>query len=263
MGRELDFRVIDQLGLKLPPIGLYYDLLKPQEGIPQLDKSVKKSLCEIFRYCQETDSPFYFADDNAETCVGKNMVGMSEFPPSALSGQIGERLGVFEKPRSNARLYYSVKRLPCGTVNYVSFIPYRYLKTTPDVLVFVGTHEQMEIVLRAATYSTGMSYTSEQTPVMGCSWFMIYPYMTGKINFVVPAFVHGLHGRELWDPDTVVVGVPYQWVPTVIGNLGEMPIHLSGHECKEKYYAEFEGILKDLDGEMAELDEAKRRAQET
>jgi uncharacterized protein (DUF169 family) len=260
MSKTPDFSVIGRLGLKLPPIGLYYDLLKPQEGIPQLDRSIEKSLCEILRHAQETDRPFYFADDNAETCVGKNMVGMSEFPPSALSGQIGERLGMFNAPRCNARLYYSVKRLPCGTVNYVSFIPWRYLQSTPDVLLFAGSHEQMEIVLRAATYSTGMSYTSEQTPVMGCSWFMIYPYMTGKINFVVPAFVHGPHGRALYDPDTVLVSVPYQWVPTVIENLGEMPLRLSGHASKEQYYAEFEGILKDLDGEMAALEETKRRA---
>ena len=88
---------------------------------------------------------------------------------------------------------------------------------------------------------------------MGCSWFMVYPYMTGKINFVVPAFVHGLHGRQLWPSDTVVVGVPYQWVPTVITNLSEMPLELSGHAGKEQYYAEFGGILKDLDEKMRNL----------
>ena len=85
---------------------------------------------------------------------------------------------------------------------------------------------------------------------MGCSWFMVYPYMTGKINFVVPAFVHGPHGRQLWDSDTVVVAVPYQWVPTVLGNLAEMPLELPGHAGKEAYYAEFGGILADLAKKM-------------
>ena len=127
---------------------------------------------------------------------------------------------------------------------------YCYLTRTPDVLVFTGTAAQLEPVLRASTYSTGESYHSECTPVMGCSWFMVYPYMTGKINFVVPAFVHGPHGRQLWPSDTVVVSVPYQWVPTVITNLGEMPLELSGHAGKEQYYAEFGGILKDLDEKM-------------
>jgi uncharacterized protein (DUF169 family) len=108
----------------------------------------------------------------------------------------------------------------------------------------------MEPVLRAATYSTGMNYRSESTAVMGCSWFMVNPYMTGEINFVIPAFIHGPHGRRLWDESTVVVSVPYQWVPTVINNLREMPLKLEGHESKEKYYSEFSGILSDLADEM-------------
>ena len=246
---KLDYSVIDRLGLKLPPIGVYYDLFRP-EDIPPLDEGVEKSLCEILRFAQEKDEPFYFSDRNKETCVGKIMVGMEQFPPSAESGQIGERLGVFNAPRCNARLYYSVKRLTYGTVNYVSFVPYRHIKRDPDVLVFVGTPSQMEPVLRAATYSTGVNYKSECTAVMGCSWFLVNPYMTGEINYVVPAFIHGPHGRKLWDENTIVVSVPYQWVPTVIQNLGEMPLHLTGHESKEAYYAEFSGILADLDEEM-------------
>ena len=246
---HLDYSVIDKLGLDLPPIGLSYDLFRP-EGIPPLAEGIEKSLCEILRYAQETGEPFYFSKDHPETCVGKIMVGMDRFPPSAESGQIGPRLGVFDAARCNARLYYSVKRLPCGSVNYVSFVPYRHLQRVPDVLVFTGPAAKLEPVLRAATYSTGEGYHSESTAVMGCSWFMVYPYMTGKINFVVPAFVHGPHGRQLWDSDTVVVSVPYQWVPTVIGNLAEMPLHLSGHAGKEAYYAEFGGILADLEKKM-------------
>lgn len=246
---KLDYSVIDRLGLKLPPIGLFYDLFRP-EGLPPLDRNIEKSLCEILRYAQETNEPFYFSNENKETCVGKIMVGMDSFPPSAESGQIGPRLGVFDAARCNARLYYSVKRLPVGSVNYVSFVPCSHLDRVPDVLIFTGPAAKLEPVLRAATYTTGESYRSECTPVMGCSWFMVYPYMTGKINFVVPAFVHGPHGRQLWDSDTVVVSVPYQWVPTVITNLSEMPLELPGHAGKEQYYAEFGGILKDLDEKM-------------
>ena len=246
---ELDYSVIDKLGLELPPVGVYYDLFRP-EGIEPLDGSIEKSLCEILRYAQEKGEPFYFSDKNKETCVGKIMVGMDSFPPSAESGQIGPRLGVFDEARCNARLYYSVKRLPCGSVNYVSFVPYKHLKKVPDVLVFTGSAAKLEPVLRASTYSTGEGYHSESTPVMGCSLFLVYPYMTGKINFLVPAFIHGPHGRQLWPSDTVVVSVPYQWVPTVLTNLGEMPLELHGHTSKEAYYAEFGGILADLDRKM-------------
>lgn len=243
--KKMDFSVIERLKLTRPAIGIRYDLFRP-EGIEPLDKSLKMSLCEILKYAQQENRPFCFSDENEETCVGKNMVGISEFPPSALSGQIGERLGVFNEPRCNARLYYSVRRLPKGTVNYVSFIPYSCLETCPDVLIFSGTPDKIEPVLRAATYSTGCGYSSHSTPVMGCSWLFVYPYMTGEINFVVPAFVHGLHGRNIWDPTEVAVAVPYQWIPTVIENLNTMELELEGHKSRESYYAEFEGILKDL-----------------
>ena len=246
---ELNYSVIDKLGLDLSPIGLYYDLFRP-EDIPPLEMGLDKSLCEILRYAQEKQQAFYFTKDHPENCVGKIMVGMDSFPPGAEAGQIGPRLGVFNEARCNARLYYSVKRLPLGSVNYVSFVPYRQLKRVPDVLVFAGPAAKLEPVMRAATYSTGEGYHSECTPVMGCSWFMVYPYMTGKINFMVPAFVHGPHGRHLWPSDTVVVSVPYQWVPTVLTNLAEMPLELPGHAGKEVYYSEFNGILDDLAKKM-------------
>ena len=54
---ELDYSVIDKLGLSLPPVGLFYDLFRP-EGLPPLEKGVEKSLCELFRYAQERNEPF-------------------------------------------------------------------------------------------------------------------------------------------------------------------------------------------------------------
>ena len=123
---ELDYSVIDKLGLELPPIGLFYDLFRP-EDIPPLEMGLDKSLCEILRYAQEKGQAFYFTKDHPENCVGKIMVGMDSFPPGAEAGQIGPRLGVFNEARCNARLYYSVKRLPLGSVNYVSFVPYKQI----------------------------------------------------------------------------------------------------------------------------------------
>ena len=57
---ELDFSVIDKLGLELPPIGVFYDLFRP-EGIEPLDQGVEKSLCELLRCAQEREEPFCFS----------------------------------------------------------------------------------------------------------------------------------------------------------------------------------------------------------
>lgn len=100
--------------------------------------------------------------------------------------------------------------------------------------------------MRAVTYSTGEMYKSSCTPVMGCAWLLLHPFKTQEVNFIVPALVHGPHGRRLYPEDTLLIGIPYRWIPTVLQNLTRMDHALSGHESKEAYYAEFEGILSDL-----------------
>jgi uncharacterized protein (DUF169 family) len=126
------------------------------------------------------------------------------------------------------------------------FSPVEQLTYEPDVLVVSAQPEQAEIIMRAMTYSTGEMYKSLCTPVMGCAWLFIHPYKTGEVNYIVPALVHGPHGRQLYSSDTLLIGIPYKWIPTILSNLCRMPLHLEGHKSKAAYYAEFEGILTDL-----------------
>lgn len=241
-----DFSPLKKIGLTEPAMGVKFSYFRP-EGIPMLDKDVNMSLCEIFRKSQRENTAFYFCRENNETCVGKKILGMEEFDGMARSGQIGKPLGVFNDTRANAHFYQHTPKLDTGTTNYVSFAPVDKMNFNPDVLIISARPAVAEIVMRAATYSTGMMYTSTCTPVMGCAWFLVEPFRTGKINFVIPAFVHGPHGRKLYDDDaTVLVCIPYHWIPTVLASLDEMAIELEGHKSKEAYYSEFEGILADL-----------------
>ena len=96
------------------------------------------------------------------------------------------------------------------------------------------------------TYSTGELYQSQTTPVMGCAWTFIYPFQTGKVNFIVPHMVHGMNSRKLFDDDTILISIPYTWIRTFVQNLEEMELHLPAHENREKYLAEFGDILNNL-----------------
>ncbi len=240
-----DYSIIDKLGLKLPAIGVKFSFFRPKD-VPELEKDVKMSLCELMKKCQEEDRPFYFSREHDETCVGKIILGMEQMAPVGKSGQIGPRLGVFDDSRANEHVYQSVPKMEQGVVNYVSFSPVSKLTFEPDVLIFAAPAAQAEIVMRSATYSTGTTYKSCCTPVMGCAWMLVQPYRSGEISFIVPALVHGPHGRQLWPSDHLVVSVPHHWIPIVLDNLRHMSFELSGHESKEKYYAEFGGILADL-----------------
>ncbi len=240
-----DYSPLLELGLDAPPIGVKFNYFRP-EGIPPLEADAALSLCEILRKSQLENRPFYFSKENKETCIGKIIVGMESFEPFEKSGQIGERLGVFEEARANQNLYQYVPRLDLGTTNYVAFSPADQLSFEPDVLVISAKIETAEIVMRAVTYSTGELYKSTSTAVMGCAWFLVHPYKTGEVNFILPALVHGPRGRELWPSDTMLISIPYRWIPTVLTNLSRMQHHLPSHEGKQQYYDEFGGILKDL-----------------
>ena len=244
-----DYSQLDRIGLGLKPVGVKYCFFKP-EDIPPLEQDAKLSLCEMLHMAQVKNTSFYFSREHTETCIGKTLFGMEDFPPFAISGHIGERLKVFEDARCNRNLYQFVPRLDRDTVNYVLFSPYDQLKYEPDVLIISAKPEQAEIIMRAMTYSTGEMYKSSCTPVMGCSWLFIHPFVTGEVNFIVPALVHGLHGRQLYPSDTLLIGIPYRWIPTILTNLARMPLQLEGHKSRADYYAEFEGILADLAGAL-------------
>ena len=241
-----DFSPLKKLDLKEPAMGVRFDFFRPKD-IEMLDKDIHMSICEIFRYAQKENKALYFSYENDETCVGKIILGMQPMNPMAASGQIGKPLGVFNETRANAHFYQHIRKLEQGTCNFVSIAPVDKMNFNPDLLILTVPPQVGEVVLRAASYSTGCLYESVCTPVMGCSWFLAYPFRTGKINYIIPRLVHGPHGRELYeDPSTMIISIPYHWIPTVLQSLEEIPVELSGHISKEAYYSEFNGILADL-----------------
>jgi uncharacterized protein (DUF169 family) len=240
-----DYSILKKLDLELPPIGVKFSFFRPND-VPELEMDTHNSLCELMKKCQAENRPFYFSKEHDETCVGKVIMGMEQMSAVGKSGQIGPRLGVFDDSRANEHVYQQVPKMEAGVVNYVSFSPADQLTFEPDVLVISAPAPVAEIVMRAYTYSTGKAYKSCCTPVMGCAWMLVQPYMSGEVSFIVPALVHGPHGRQLWPSDNLVVSIPHQWIPVVLDNLRHMSFELSGHKSKQAYYDEFGGILTDL-----------------
>ncbi|MCX5813862.1 MAG: DUF169 domain-containing protein [Proteobacteria bacterium] len=240
---QTDLSGFGRLNLERPPVGVKYLFFKP-EGMEQLSLDKNLAFCEMLKEAQFADAPFYFSRENNETCVGKILLGMTDMEPFAEAGQIGPRLGMVQEARVNHNFYHHVPRLSKGIVNYVAFAPIDKLTFEPDVLIVTATTKQAEIVMRAMTYSTGEPYYSKTTIFMGCSWIYIYPFESGKMNYLIPEMIHGMNGRELFEPNTVLVSIPYQWLQTVAQNLRE--IKMVFHESKAEYLAEFEEILVDL-----------------
>ncbi len=244
---KTDLSALKRLECARPPVGIKFQFFKP-DGIPPLAQEKNLSFCEMLVEAQNSQAPFYFGKENSESCVGKILLGMQPMEPFAESGQIGEKLRIFQEARANYAFYKHVPKFEKDVVNYVVFSSIDKLSFEPDLLLITADHEQSEIVMRSMTYSTGELYSSRTTPVMGCAWIYIHPYQSGNVNFIVPDMVHGMKARELFPKNSLVISIPYRWIPVIAQNLGEMTWHLPSHRSRKQYLEEFETIL----GELAE-----------
>ncbi len=212
-----ELAIFNKFGFEIPPVGVKFLAAKP-EGIKKLDKIL--DFCEMLVEAQE-GKVFYATLDNF-TCVGPLLLGMIDSEPVFESGLVGPALEVFKEARANKRLYPQVPRITKGTVHYVAFAPLDKLTFEPDVLIIVAEVSQAEIILRANSYSSGRSWSAQGTPVMGCAWMFIYPYVTSRMNLTVSGFGFGMKARRLFPEGKIILSLPWDLLPEITRNLGEM-----------------------------------------
>ena len=224
---KTDLSIYDQFKFERVPVAVNYSLHKP-EGIEKLDKQL--GLCEMVKEAQQRGKPFYFTREE-ENCIGKFFLGMrDDIPRSNDGGNLGVKLQIFQDGRANSRLRTFVPSMATGSVHYVVFSPIDKLQFEPDLLVFVATPSQAEILLRAMTYSTGQLYESRGTLVGNCASIYIYPYLSGKVNYMVTGLSYGMKGRRVFPEGLILISVPYQWISTITENLKEMKWVPPGYE---------------------------------
>ena len=227
---QTDLSIYGEFDFKHTPVGVKFMLSKP-EGIERMDKSMP--FCEMFKEAQQKGTPFYIGKDN-EDCVGKVVLGMEEMSPSIEGGLIGPRFGIFQDSRANNKIYQYMPRFNPGIVNYVVFSTLDKLTFEPDLLIITATPKQAEIVLRAMSYSTGEMWDPKATPVLGCAWIYIYPYLSGKVNYTVSGMAFGMIAKQIFEEGWMLISIPYNWIPTITQNLQEMewvlPSYTDGRE---------------------------------
>jgi uncharacterized protein (DUF169 family) len=135
---------------------------------------------------------------------------------------VGPELNIYKEARANKRLYPQVPRIDKGTVNYVAFAPLDKLTFDPDVLIVTAEVSQAEIILRANGYSSGRVWSARGTSVMSCAWMLVYPYVTGQMNFTVSGFGFGTKARQLFPEGLIILSLPWDLLPEITRNLQEI-----------------------------------------
>lgn len=212
-----DFEILKLFSFKRSPVCVKYTFKRP----PQTHRlNEKTTLCVMLKKAQEGHA--FFADKHNITCGGA-LLGMEDHSPVSLSGEFAAAIKVFEEPRAASRLYPQIPEIEKGLINYVSFSPLGAVSFNPDVLIlFANDTRQTQILLRAVIYRTAKVWTSRFTPILGCSWMLIYPYLSGQVNYGLTGLSHGMGRRNLFPDGLQFVSIPYQVLPSVLMALRDM-----------------------------------------
>jgi uncharacterized protein (DUF169 family) len=237
---QQDLSIFNKFKFARKPVGVKFLPTKPN-GISKLDKIL--DFCEMLVEAQN-DSTFYVSKENF-TCVGPLILGMVDSDPVFESGRVGPELEIFKDANANIGIYRFIPKLAKGTANYVAFSPVDKLSFEPDVLIVTANPSQAEIILRANSYTTGNMWSAKGTPVAACAWLYIYPYVSGELNFMMPAFSFGMRSRRLFPEDLLLISIPAALLPTIVKNLHDMKwvphsftIGRQGHKKKAKRIVE-------------------------
>jgi uncharacterized protein (DUF169 family) len=214
---RLDLSILEKFDFERKPVGVKFLSVKP-EGLEKLDKVL--DFCEMLVEAQEGRA-FYVTKDEF-TCIGPLLLGMTEDDPVFESGRVGPELEIFKDARANRRIYDYLPRLPRNVINYVAYAPLDKLTFEPDVLIAMASASQAEIFIRAKSYVTGEAWSAKGTPVVGCSWIYLYPYLSGDMNLTVTGFGFGMKARGLFPEGRILISIPWDKLPGILKNLEEM-----------------------------------------
>jgi len=212
-----EYSVLEKFDFERIPVGIKYLFNRPK-GLKRPDKVM--DFCEMLVEAQQGNA-FYVGKEDF-TCIGPLLLGMEAEDTIFESGRVGPKLGAYKDTRANRRIYQYLPRLPQKSINYVAFAPLDKLDFEPDLLIILATVSQAEIFIRAKAYVTGEMWTARGTPVVGCAWLYIYPYLNGEINLSITGFGFGMIARRLFPEGRILVSIPWDKLPGILKNLEEM-----------------------------------------
>ena len=218
--KKQDYSALDKFNFERKPVGVKYMITRPP-GIKKLGKEL--NFCEMLKEAQE-DHAFYVGPEDW-VCVGveQMILGMKDPEPLLVSGFFGGEEGLFKGANACRAMYDYLPCMPKGSVKYVAFAPVDKLTFDPDLLVLTANINQAQTLLRSINYSTGKPFTSTATPVVACAWIYIYPVVTGELNYFVTGLGLGMQALNIFPPGLFLISVPFQRIPTMLENLGDMP----------------------------------------
>ena len=214
-----DFAILEDFKFDIQPVAVKYFVRTP-EDIKHIEQ--KMTFCEMLVKAQKGDT--FYSNSKDHTCgAGSYVLGQIDAEGPFISGEFGAGLGVFCDNRAASRLYHYIPHIARNVVNYVAFSPLDKLSFDPDVLLILASISQAEILLRAMSYKNGQMWSSRYSAAIGCAWLLVYPYLSGEINFITSGLGFGMRRRKLFPEGLMFISIPFDRLPSMMETLREMP----------------------------------------
>jgi uncharacterized protein (DUF169 family) len=214
-----DLALFEKLNFPQKPVTIAL-VLEPPAGVERLNEKLR--VCDMVSRARQRN-PFYTGSENHTCEAGWSVLGYGDPPQPFVSGVFAAELKGYKTPRAGSRPYHNNPKLKKGQTNYVVFSTLDKLTFEPDLLLLCTGGKSTLLVLRALVYSTGDVLESRVTLSMECSWYIAYPYITGKVNHFPGSVGYATHRAKTWEPDQVAVCIPRDLIPHLMENLREMP----------------------------------------
>jgi uncharacterized protein (DUF169 family) len=214
-----DFTIMNKFEFDVQPVGVKYLTERP-DRLDLLDE--KTTLCGMLKMAQQGKS--FYAEPSNHTCgAGLYVLGQADVDEKFFNGEWGAGLQVFKDSRAASRVYSYIPKISKGMVKYVVFSPLNEFSFEPDVLVVMAKTDQAEILLRAMSYANGNMWSSKYSSVIGCAWLLVYPYLSGEINYSTTGLGFGMRRRKLFPQGLQFICIPFDKMPYMLQTLREMP----------------------------------------
>ncbi|MCQ5375247.1 MAG: DUF169 domain-containing protein [Methanomassiliicoccales archaeon] len=212
---EASKKLVSILGLKYEPVAV--TLIKngqlPPDGYKEVDGNLRH--CQSIMRARKGEVMWIPASKHA--CpVGASALGIVATPEKVASGEFHYNLGMFSSADAAKRMIDARPTLPLGSVIGTVVSPLSKAKVPPDVVVVVGTPEQLYWILPvAATFEKGGRVTINTAAMQAtCVDSTIIPYLTGEINVSLGCF--GCRRSTDIAPEEMYAGIPANKLEEVI-----------------------------------------------
>ncbi len=217
--KQDEFKILEKMEFEIEPVAVKYFARKPENISPIKEKM---AFCEMIVKAQSSE-PFYAAAENHTCGAGPYILGQTDIEGPYISGEYGAGLGAFRDDRAASRLYHYIPKVERQVVNYAAFSTLKKLCFDPDVLLCLADIDQAEIMLRAMSYKTGKMWSNRYSTAIGCAWLLVYPYLSGEINFMPTGLGFGMKRRALFPKGLQFISIPFDQLQNMLTTLEEMP----------------------------------------